>query len=42
MKQLKRFVPYMCKFLDSANLEYNIFVIEQSDDGYKFNAGQTW
>ena len=41
MKQLKRFVPYMCKFLDKANLEYNIFVIEQSDDGYKFNAGQT-
>ena len=41
MEQLKRFIPYMCNFLDKANLEYNIFVIEQSDDGYKFNAGQT-
>ena len=41
MKQLKRFIPYMCKFLDKSNLDYNIFVIEQSDDGYKFNAGQT-
>ena len=41
MKQLKKFVPYMCNFLDLANLEYNIFIIEQSNDGYKFNAGQT-
>lgn len=40
-KQLKRFVPYMCDFLKRANLDYNIFVIEQSEDGYKFNAGQT-
>jgi len=37
-EQLRQIVNYMSKYLN--NNDYKIFVIEQSDDGNKFNRGQ--
>jgi hypothetical protein len=39
--QLKRFIPYMSDFLDkSTKTKYCIYIIEQSNDGRKFNRGK--
>lgn len=42
MEHLHQFVPHMIKFLgDNAGIEkYHIYIIEQSDDGRKFNRGK--
>lgn len=43
-EQLRRFVDYMPRFLDSVRpplANYHVFVIEQTHDGYKFNRGKT-
>ncbi len=37
-KHLGRFVPYMSKFLEGTNT--TIYIVEQSDDGQKFNRGK--
>lgn len=39
-QQLRRFVPEMCKYLDNSGANYEIFIIEQSDDKRKFNRGK--
>lgn len=39
-QQLHRFVPEMCKYLDKSGADYEIFIVEQSDDKRKFNRGK--
>lgn len=39
-QQLNRFVPEMCKYLEDAGADFEIFIIEQSNDGRKFNRGK--
>eukprot|EP00928_Gymnodinium_smaydae_P018601 TRINITY_DN17086_c0_g1_i2.p1 TRINITY_DN17086_c0_g1~~TRINITY_DN17086_c0_g1_i2.p1 ORF type:complete len:316 (+),score=37.03 TRINITY_DN17086_c0_g1_i2:101-1048(+) len=39
--QLSQFLPYICDFLSSTpSARFRVFVVEQSDDGRKFNRGQ--
>lgn len=39
-KQLSAFVPAMSKFMMQRKVPFKIFIIEQSDDGKKFNRGK--
>ena len=39
-QQLYRFVPEMCKYLDASGADYEIFIVEQSNDKRKFNRGK--
>lgn len=39
-QQLQRFVPEMCKYLDASVADYEIFIVEQSNDRRKFNRGK--
>ena len=39
-KHLKKFAPNIVKFLQQSMVPFHIFIIEQSDDGRKFNRGK--
>jgi hypothetical protein len=39
-KHLAQFVPYMLMYMGKTNLPFHIFIIEQSNDGRKFNRGK--
>lgn len=39
-EQLARFVPHMRRFLSSLGVPARVLVVEQSQDGRKFNRGQ--
>lgn len=39
-QQLARFAPEMAAYLGSAEVAFKIYIIEQSDDGKKFNRGK--
>lgn len=40
MNQLKKFIPEMTTFLLKGNAQFKIYIIEQSNDGRKFNRGK--
>ena len=37
---LAQFVPFMCSFMARALVPFHVYIIEQSDDGRKFNRGK--
>lgn len=37
---LAQFIPYMCSFMARALVPFHIYIVEQSDDGRKFNRGK--
>lgn len=39
-EHLARFVPAMTQFLSSSSKSFHIYIVEQSDDGRKFNRGK--
>ncbi len=39
-KHLQQFVPYMINYLSQSSTTFKIFIIEQSNDGKKFNRGK--
>jgi hypothetical protein len=39
-EHLDTFIPAMSKYLSQANVPFKIFIVEQSDDGRKFNRGK--
>lgn len=40
LQQLKKFVPYMTQFMINGPAPFKIYVVEQSNDGRKFNRGK--
>jgi SAM-dependent methyltransferase len=37
---LKQFIPFMVSYLSTARISFRIFIVEQSNDGKKFNRGK--